>query len=224
MNIQPLLEGRYFHIYNRGVNGENLFKNEAGYRFFLEQYRFYCSGVFETHSYCLLKNHFHFLVFVKKDPEEPRRNGNGMFRRDASRQLGHMFNSFAQKVNRAHQRTGPLFESPFERKEVDDDAYLVNIVRYCHLNPVHHGFVSDCRDWEYSSYHEILGNKSEWIESGKVLERFGGVAGFEKAHREITADPCWDRYAIEYSASTTGITPPSGIHRRQGAFGTADGV
>jgi putative transposase len=65
MHIQPLTEGQYFHIYNRGVNGEDLFKDLGNYSYFLQQYERYCSDVLETFAYALLKNHFHLLVYVK---------------------------------------------------------------------------------------------------------------------------------------------------------------
>lgn len=95
MYIQPIIEGEYFHIYNRGVNSENLFKEKRNYYFFLEQYKFYCSDALETLAYCLLKNHFHLLVRIKENAAVPRRDGKeGMFRLNASKQLGHLFNSY----------------------------------------------------------------------------------------------------------------------------------
>ena len=66
MNLQPITEGNYFHIYNRGVNGENIFKEEKNYYFFLAQYKKYCAPVFETLAYALLKNHFHFNICKRK--------------------------------------------------------------------------------------------------------------------------------------------------------------
>ena len=80
MEIQPLIEGQYFHIYNRGVNSENLFKDERNYHYFLQQYKFYCTDVLETLAYCLLKNHFHLFVYIKQNVEVPRRDGEGMFK------------------------------------------------------------------------------------------------------------------------------------------------
>ena len=67
MYTDPLSEGEYFHIYNRGVNGEDIFKEERNYYYFLQQYQTYCSDVFETLAYSLLKNHFHLLVYVKEN-------------------------------------------------------------------------------------------------------------------------------------------------------------
>ncbi len=122
MNIQPVIEGQYFHICNRGVNNEILFKEERNYHYFLQQYKLYCSDVLETLAYCLLKNHFHLLVYIKENVEAPRREGNGMFKLNASKQSGHFFNSYTQAINKAHKRTGPLFESPFERKLAEDES------------------------------------------------------------------------------------------------------
>ncbi|MEP7144407.1 MAG: hypothetical protein ABI707_16090 [Ferruginibacter sp.] len=65
MYIQPLIEGQYFHIYNRGVNGEDIFKEHRNYYYFLHQYFAYCSDALETLAYVLLKNDFHLLVYVK---------------------------------------------------------------------------------------------------------------------------------------------------------------
>jgi hypothetical protein len=182
MYTQPLTEGSYFHIYNRGVNGEDIFKEQRNYFYFLQQYIFYCSDVIETFGYALLKNHFHMLVYVKKNVQVPKYNGNGTLQLNASKQLSHFFNSYAQAINKANNRTGPLFESPFERKLVEDDNYLTALICYCHLNAQKHGFVKDFKDWEFSSYYAILNNNNSFLASQKVLDWFGGVSGFEKAH------------------------------------------
>ena len=198
MNIQPLLEGQYFHIYNRGVNGENLFKEKRNYYYFLEKYKFYCADVLETLSYCLLKNHFHLLVYVKGNVEVPRINGPGMVKLNASKQLGHLFNSYAQSINKAHKRTGPLFESPFERKWIDNENYLMSMIYYCHRNAAHHRFVDDFREWEFSSYDAILNNTNTLVAAEKVIQRFGNVEAFEKSHKLYLENKEAEKYFIEY--------------------------
>lgn len=198
MYIQPLIEGQYLHIYNRGVNGEDLFKEQKNYYFFLQQYRLYCGDAMETLAYCLLKNHFHLLVRIKENVEVLRRDGKeGMFKINASKQLGHLFNSYAQSVNKAYKRTGPLFESPFERKIVDDESYLMSMIYYCHRNPVHHGFVNDLRDWEFSSYHSVLKNDTSIIAIDEVIKRFGNVSQFEEAHKDFMMQDDLEKYIIE---------------------------
>jgi len=182
MYIQPLGEGQFFHIYNRGVNGEDIFKEQRNYHYFLQQYYAYCTDVFETYAYALLKNHFHLLVYVKENVVVPKYNGQGTIRLNASKQLSHFFNSYAQSVNKACKRTGPLFESPFERKLIDNNSYLVSMIYYCHYNPQFHGFVTDFKDWEFSSYHSISRSDNIFLASQKVLDWFGGADEFKKAH------------------------------------------
>jgi putative transposase len=182
MYTQPLTEGSYFHIYNRGVNGEDIFKEQRNYYYFLQQYTRYCSDVLETFAYALLKNHFHLLVYVKENVSVPKNNGQGVVQLNASKQLSHFFNSYAQAVNKACNRTGPLFESPVERKLIDDDNYLTSMIYYCHYNAQMHEFVKDFRDWEFSSYYSILENNNNFVAAEKVLGWFGGVTAFEKAH------------------------------------------
>lgn len=197
MYIQPLEEGQYFHIYNRGVNGEDLFKEQRNYYYFLQQYIAYCADIFETYACVLLKNHFHLLVYVKENVAVPKYNGQGTIRLNASKQLSHFFNSYAQSVNKAYKRTGPLFESPFERKLFDDNSYLTSVIYYCHYNAQLHGFVNDFKDWEFSSYHTILKNDNTFLASQKMLDWFGGVAAFENSHKGRYGREGAEKFVIE---------------------------
>jgi putative transposase len=197
MYIQPLIEGQYFHIYNRGVNGETIFKEQRNYYYFLQQYIAYCSDVFETFAYALLKNHFHLLVYVKENVQVPKYNKQGMIQLNASKQLSHFFNSYAQSVNKAYNRTGPLFESPFERKLIDDDSYLTSMIYYCHYNARLHEFVKDFKNWEFSSYHTILKNNNTFLAAQKVLDWFGGDVAFEKAHEGRYGKDGTEKFIIE---------------------------
>ncbi len=61
----PLEYNCYYHIFNRGNNRENIFKEERNYRYFLKLYAKYIEPVADTFAYCLLPNHFHLLVRTK---------------------------------------------------------------------------------------------------------------------------------------------------------------
>ena len=180
--LQSLTEGSYFHLYNRGINGENIFREQRNYVYFLNQYFYYCKDVLETYAYALLKNHFHLLVYVKENAVVPRYKGKGDITLNASKQLSHFFNSYAQSVNKAYKRTGPLFESPFERKLVDDEHYITSLTFFFYYNPQMHGFVSDFRSWEFSSFHSIMQNDHQYLPSQKILSWFGGKEQFIKLH------------------------------------------
>jgi putative transposase len=196
MFITPLTEGNYFHIYNKGINGENIFKAPENYDYFLKQYQLYCSDVFETYSYSLLKNHFHLFVYVKENVWVPKNNGAGMIQLNASKQLSHFFNSYAQSINNAFQRTGSLFQSPFKRKLVLNDDHLTSMIYYCHFNALKHRFVKGFRDWEFSSYDSILKNNSDFLAVQKVLDWFGGKEAFERMHINKASED-FDKYDIE---------------------------
>ncbi len=180
--IEKLEEGGIYHIYNRGINGENLFKGQNDYFDFINKYDKYCSQVLETYAYSLLKNHFHFLVKVKENCFEPKKDGKGLFKLNASKQLSHFFNSYAQSINFKHSRHGKLFEEPFRRKLVKNDIYFTSLIYYIHFNPQQHKFVRDFREWEFTSYNSILTDETSFLAKHQVLDWFGGRDQFIKAH------------------------------------------
>ena len=67
--MEILEHGQYYHIYNRGVNSEVLFKEEANYIHFLNSYEKYIHPIVDTYAWVLMPNHFHFLVRVKDENE-----------------------------------------------------------------------------------------------------------------------------------------------------------
>jgi hypothetical protein len=101
---------------------------------------------------------------------------------NVSRQFNNLFIAYAEAFNKAYDRTGGLFESPFKRRLVDSDRYFAALVAYIHRNPQKHGFVDDFRDWPYSSYHAVLSMQSTRIQRAAVLDWFDGPAGFKEAH------------------------------------------
>ncbi len=70
-----LERGKFYHIFNRGNNSERIFFSERNYEFFLRRYNEYLSSYAETYAFCLLPNHFHFLIRVKA-PANPLHYAN----------------------------------------------------------------------------------------------------------------------------------------------------
>jgi putative transposase len=93
----PLQLGSYYHIYNRGNNRENLFREERNYHHFLKLYARYIPPIADTYAYCLLKNHFHVLVRLKTAAEQSR-NAKVL---SPSQQLGNLFNAYSKAINKA---------------------------------------------------------------------------------------------------------------------------
>lgn len=172
MKCEPIVSDTYFHIYNRGNNKENLFKEHRNYDYFLRLLEKYCIEVCEIYAYCLLKNHFHIVIKTHKDVEG----------KTISQKFSNMFNAYAKAINKAHGRSGSLFKDRFSRKKIEDEKYLKNLIIYTHRNPQEHKMIADFRKYPYSSYQSILSSKHTNLSREFVLSLFGGQDNFEEAH------------------------------------------
>ncbi len=174
---EPLQFDRFYHIYNRGINGENLFKETINFEFFLQLYHQHIDVVAETYCFCLMKNHFHFLVKIKSENELINYS-----KRHISQSFSNLFNAYTKAFNKKYNRHGALFERPFKRKCIKNENYLRNLISYIHNNPVHHGFCENAFDYPWSSYLSCINQKSTKIKHSEVLELFYDVENFKYVH------------------------------------------
>jgi putative transposase len=193
----PLQYGRYYHIYNRGNNRQNIFFEDRNYRYFLKLYAEHIELVADTYAYCLLRNHFHLLVHVRTiaEQEETLRVSSDTLRnldqfkpKNPSQQFGNLFNAYTKAINKTYNRTGSLFEHPFERIEVTSERYFARLAIYIHQNPQKHGLIDDFRTWPYSSYQALFSSRPTHLRRDKVLTWFGGLEQVESAHRYYRLD------------------------------------
>ncbi|MBC7389018.1 MAG: hypothetical protein H7329_07405 [Opitutaceae bacterium] len=212
MNINAQLEpGRFYHIYNRGINGETIFKEEKNYQFFLSKYLIYISPVVETYSYYLLKNHFHLLIRIQEQnilnqfysenfPLSNQSKSEGLHTADfvVSKQFARLFSSYTQSVNKSVTRTGSLIETPFKRIEVKSNAHLSKLLWYIHYNPQKHGFIKDFREYPHSSYQSHLLKKPTKLQREEVLNWFGGATYYQQFHLSQQTDLDIQDYLIEF--------------------------
>ena len=139
MEIQAIEEGCLYHIFNRGNNSEKIFFEEENYRYFLKLLKKYIVPVADIYAYCLLQNHFHFLVRIKEKKEIDFQKlkystVDKPIEVSASRQFSHFLNAYSQAINKKFGRTGSLFEKRFERKEITDENYLRQVILYINNN------------------------------------------------------------------------------------------
>ena len=187
-NPIPLHYGSYYHLFNRGVNGENLFIQERNYGYFLKLYAYHIEPVADTYAYCLLPNHFHLLVRIKtpEEAQEQTRPAPRSYRvSPPSQAFSNLFNAYTKAVNTAYQRTGSLFERPFHRIQVTSDRYFTQLVVYIHQNPQRHGLLDDFRAWPYSSYQALLSSSPTRLKRDEVLDWFGGPEYVLDAHHQL---------------------------------------
>ena len=182
----PLINGHYYHIYNRGNNDENLFPEERNYRHFLKLYIRYIYPIADTYSYCLMKNHFHLLVRINPKPDLPGfKNLEGLTRYNYSQPFSNLFNAYTKAINKAYNRSGSLFEKNFNRILIGTDRYFIHLISYIHRNPQKHGFTDNFRTYPYSSYQTIRQQKQSRIEHQQVLRWFGSMQSFENYHQQF---------------------------------------
>jgi putative transposase len=193
IRIQNLEPDCFYHIYNRGVNGDKVFQENDNYMFFMAQFLKYLSNVCDLYAYCLMPNHFHFLIKIKSQAElfkffeeqNKRSNNKGLHSMESlpSKQLSKFISSYTQAYNKVFERHGPLFESPFKRKKIDSEQYLMNVIVYIHQNPI--DIKKDFKNYKFSSYSTVLSSLKTNLKRGEVIEYFDNLENFIFCHTNI---------------------------------------
>lgn len=157
--------GVLHHVIIRGIERRKIFMDDTDYDDFLDRL---AALIPETQTTCLawvlMTNHAHFLL--RSGP-----NGlSGLMRR--------LLTGYAVKFNRRHHRHGQLFQNRYKSILCQEDAYLKELVRYIHLNPLRAGMVEGVdklKTFRYSGHASIMGSrKHPWQDTGFVLDQFGG--------------------------------------------------
>lgn len=180
----PIEADCFYHIYNRGINGENIFKSDRNYLFFLKKIAELLVPVCDIYAYCLMSNHFHLLVKTKSDADLESlvkvRNLDKAYEKTGlhspqsiySKQFARIFNSYSQAFNKENNRHGALIESPFKRKLISSEEYLINTIIYIHQNPRNHLVVNDFANYRFSSYQSVLSDSKTLLKRNEVIELF----------------------------------------------------
>lgn len=177
MKIDYFEPGVVYHVFNRGNNREDIFKEEKNYAYFLSLLQKYLLPVAEIYAYCLMKNHFHLVVRIK-DSESLE----DKYKEKPYLAFSNLFNAYTKSMNKMYHRTGSLFQEHLHRKRVEDEEYLIQLIVYLHLNPVKHEFTNDFKNYRYSSYQAYLSGKLTNVSCDFVMSLFGDTINFEYWH------------------------------------------
>ena len=160
--------GLLHHIMIRGIERRRIFNDDKDRENFIERLSILLP---ETQSQCyawaLMTNHAHLLI---------RSGPSGI-----SNLMRRLLTGYAVSYNRRHKRHGQLFQNRYKSVICQEDAYLLELVRYIHLNPLRAKLVDNLEqlnDYPYSGHSALMGKrKRQWQEHEYVLGFFGRRVG-----------------------------------------------
>lgn len=164
--------GLLYHVIVRGNQRRKTFYDERDYRAYLERLARYRQRYdYIIHAYCLMPNHAHLLV-------ESGRSPLGKFMQGLQQ-------SYSQYFNLRHRKVGHVFQGRYQAIVCQKDAYLLELLRYIHLNPVRAGLSKDPKAYPYTGHQAYLqGKSSDIIDPRKILTMLGGPAGYRSFIRD----------------------------------------
>lgn len=188
--IRNFTENSYYHVFNRGVEKRKIYLDEKDYRMFIYYMYIYLSPIkqvlekypslplrlenknlqekIEVNAYVLMPNHLHILL------HQISKNAISQFMKQIT-------NAYTLYFNKKYNRVGGLFQGRFRAVKIDSDEKLVHVSRYIHLNPVVSKLAEKPENYQWSSYKNYLGNKTE-INCAKdiILSNFSQKNSYQK--------------------------------------------
>ena len=157
--------GTLHHVMVRGIEGRDIFVDDSDREDFLSRVR---KSALDTGTrilaWALMNNHVHLLLFSGKA-------GLAAFMR-------RLLTGYAVRFNRRHRRVGHLFQNRYKSVVCEENPYLLELVRYIHLNPLRGSVVKNLEElnsYRWSGHGVLLGRvRNDWQETEYVLRLFGG--------------------------------------------------
>ena len=158
------VEGALYHVYNRFARGEGVFADPEEAIAFVERLRdVKTRDGFVVFAWTLLTNHYHIALRSSAVP--------------LSRTMQFLQCGFSRDFNRRWGRTGPLWQSRYKAKLIDEPEYLSRIIHYIHLNPIRAGLTEDPSKYTFSGHRELMGKtRTPLCDVDEALLCFGRTA------------------------------------------------
>jgi len=139
-----IVGGYIYHILNRGNGRQDIFHKDGDYQSFInlikESKTKYSIKIF---AYCIMPNHFHLVV----EPEKGE---------DLSKWMQWLMTSHVRRYHRHYNSSGHIWQGRYKSFIVQNNEYLLMVLRYVENNPVRKGLVKMAKDWPWSSHKERI--------------------------------------------------------------------
>lgn len=162
-----------YHVIIRGINRQNLFFDKQDWIKYIKEIKKTKEVYkYEIYAYVLMPNHVHFIIHDKFN--------------NLSTMIQSLNVRYSNYFNKKYERVGHLFENRFKSKNIEEENYLKNVVRYIHKNPENAGMK---KYYEWSSYNEYITSKNLIVDRKFILNLFeNNVKNFEYFHNEYKKD------------------------------------
>lgn len=181
-----------YHIYNRGNNQQKIFFKPDNYIYFLGKVRKYIIPFCDILAYCLMPNHFHFLI--KSDERTiATKSVAGKDKNVLSEGIRHLLSSYTQAINKQNGSTGSLFQQNTKAKPIVKGSknYDQICLHYIHQNPLKAKLVEKMEEWEHSSFQDYCGKPKGILCNKELAANILGInlkTFYEDSYRQIGHD------------------------------------
>ncbi len=176
-----------YHLYNRGNNKQTIFFSHENYLYFRRKVRNEWLPFCDILAYCLMPNHFHFLIVPKEEAcKNIIINEKETHMQVFSKTIGKTLSSYTKAINLQQQTTGNLFQKKTKAKILIPDKIMINqfsqrdyqetCFHYIHLNPFVANLVTNMNDWPYSSWPDFYGLRNRTLINKKMLMELLGYS------------------------------------------------
>ncbi len=206
-------KGQYYHIYNRGNNSLKVFYTRDNYLYFLRKMKEHLSPYLSFMAWCLMPNHFHWVVFVHKISHTITSSDSMTKERSLNYSIDILLRSYTRAIQKQNNFSGSLFQQHTKAKPLiheieiepfywdtafgteinlsEGKSYVETCIEYVHHNPVYDGLVEHAEEWEFSSFRDYVGGRKGKLLDYRLIEDEGLLQeGNAKCNSHTTKNSC----------------------------------
>lgn len=168
-------KGFTYHIYNR--SNLTTFKKLDNYNYFLKNFRVHISPYVDVLAWCLMPNHFHFMVVANEEAAKYVDYKQLPNTQMLSKKFGTFLSSYTKAYNKMYKNRGHLWAHNTKAKQINytDNDYPLICFRYIHENPKKADLVNNISDWDYSSFKDLMGDRNGTIVNKDLVYEFFNI-------------------------------------------------